>query len=190
MTSYDITEVLFQWKNGDNDAIEKLYPLVEHELRRIARSRLKSERKSHTLQTTELINEAFLKLVKGKIDWQGRAHFYAVCARVMRRILINYARDARAIRRGGGAQHLNIEDVSIISTERSQLLLDLDDALKRLAENSKEKASIVEMRYFGGMTIEETAEVLSISPSSVSRQWRLARAWLQRELESENGWTG
>jgi RNA polymerase sigma factor (TIGR02999 family) len=184
MDSHELTAMLVEWKKGDNRALEKLYPLVENELRRIAKFRLSGERRNHTLQTTALINEAFVRLFKGNVDWQGRAHFYAVCARVMRRILINYARDAKAARRGGGAQHLNIDDVATISAERSQLLLDLEDALKRLAEKSKVKADIVEMRYFGGMTIEEAAEVLGISPSSVSLHWRLARAWLQRELSN------
>lgn len=182
MNSLDITEMLLNWKNGDSTAFEKLYPLVEHELRRIATIRVKRERHNHTLQTTALINEAFLKLAKGNVDWQGRAHFYAVCARVMRRILINYARDAKAARRGAGAEHINIDDVAIVSSERGRELLDLDEALERLGKQSKIKADIVELRYFGGMTIEETAEALDISPSSVSLHWRLARAWLQREL--------
>lgn len=184
MHSDEITEMLLAWKAGDAAAFDQLYPLVERELRRIARSKVRRERNNHTLQTTALINEAFLKLTKGEAAWQDRAHFFAVSARIMRNILINYARDSAAGKRGGRAEHVNVDEAVLISKERGQELLDLDDALQRLATVSKTKSQVVEFRYFGGMSIEETAEVLGISASSVSLHWRLARAWLQNELEN------
>ncbi|MCC7307981.1 MAG: sigma-70 family RNA polymerase sigma factor [Acidobacteria bacterium] len=182
MDAENLTDLLLAWKHGDEAALDQLYPVVERELRRIASRRVRRERKNHTLQTTALVNEAFVKLCKGSVQWQNRAHFFAVSARVMRNILINYARDSKATRRGGGVARVDLEQVAVISSERNQELLDLDDALKRLAKMSKVKAEIVELRYFGGMSIDETAEVLGISASSVSLHWRLARAWLQREL--------
>jgi RNA polymerase sigma factor (TIGR02999 family) len=160
-------------------------PLVENELRRIARRYLRRERENHTLQTTALINEAYLKLVKADdINWQNRAHFFGVSARIMRRILINYARDARAAKRGGGSEAVNLDEVTVFTPEKSRQMLDLDDALKRLEEVDELKSRIVEMRYFSGMSIEETAEALGISPSSVSLHWRLARAWLKKEIKN------
>lgn len=184
MVSHNITELLLEWKNGDKTALEKLYPIVERELRHIASTRIRKEKKNHILQTTALINEALLKLAKGNVEWQDRAHFYAVSARIMRNVLINYARDLNAAKRGRGVTHLNFDEVTVISRERSQEIIDLDEALERLALRSKIKADVVELRYFGGMSIEETAEVLGISPSSVSAHWRFARAWLGRELRN------
>jgi RNA polymerase sigma factor (TIGR02999 family) len=181
--SNEITELLIAWKDGNNNSLEKLIPLVEAELRRIARRQVRRERDNHTLQTTALINEAYLKLANASgIAWQNRAHFFAVSANIMRRILINYARDARTQKRGDSAEHINIDDVVIFSIEKSNELIALDEALNNLSELDKIKSQIVEMRYFGGMTIEETAEALDISPSSVSLHWRMARAWLQEQL--------
>lgn len=182
MVPTDITEMLIAWKDGDKSVLDQLYPIVEHQLRHLASSRIKRERQDHILQTTALVNEAFLKLSKGNVDWQCRAHFFAVSARIMRNILINFAREAKAAKRGGGAIRVDLKEAAIVSSERNQELLDLDEALKRLAEKSEIKAKIVELRYFGGMTINETAEVLGISASSVSSHWRLARAWLRREI--------
>lgn len=182
----EITELLFAWRNGDEEALESLMPLVEKELRRIASRQMRRERLDHTLQTTALINEAYLKLVKASgVDWQNRAHFFGVSAKVMRRILINYARDAKADKRGGtAANHINLDEAVIFTEEKSQQLLDLDEALKRLEAFDKTKSQIVEMRFFSGMSIEETAEALGISASSVSHHWRLARAWLKKEMET------
>lgn len=185
--SNNITELLIAWEGGNERAIEKLFPLIETELRRLARGFMRRERENHTLQTTALINEAYLKLVKAKgVTWQNRAHFFGISAKIMRRILINYARDSKAQKRGEGVEHINIDDAVIFSQEKSQELIDLDEALKRLSEFDRVKSQIVEMRYFGGMSIEETAEALDISPSSVSLHWRMARAWLQEELGVTN----
>jgi RNA polymerase sigma factor (TIGR02999 family) len=147
---------------------------------------MRRERSDHTLQTTALINEAYLKLVKASgVNWQNRAHFFGVSAKVMRRILINYARDAKADKRGGSAaEYINLDEAVIFTEEKSQQLLDLDEALKRLEAFDKTKSQIVEMRFFSGMSIEETAEALSISASGVSHHWRLARAWLKKEMEN------
>lgn len=182
----EITELLAEWKSGSEQAVESLMPLVERELRQIARRQLRRERDNHTLQTTALVNEAYLKLVKANdINWQNRAHFFAVSSKIMRRILTNYARDARAEKRGGASRsHVNLDDAVVFTPERSKQLLDLDEALKRLEEFDTLKSRIVEMRYFSGMSIEETAEALGISPSSVSQHWRMARAWLKKEIEA------
>lgn len=181
----EITELLIEWRNGNEKAIEFLMPVVEKELRRIASRQMRRERLDHTLQTTALINEAYLKLVNASdINWQNRAHFFGISAKIMRRILINYARDSKAAKRGGTAENINIDEAVIFSEEKSQQLLDLDEALKRLEVFDKTKSRIVEMRFFSGMSIEETAEVLGISASGVSHHWRLARAWLKKEIDN------
>lgn len=186
--STQITELLLQWKDGDRAAFENLLPLVETELRRIAHRYMRRERGSHTLQTTALINEAYLKLVdENKINWQNRAHFYGIGATVMRRILINYARDRQAEKRGGGAVHICIDNAAVLSPEKSEELLALDEALEKLHIFDELKSRIVEMRYFGGLTIQETAEVLQIAAPTVSLHWRMARAWLQTEIRGGEG---
>jgi RNA polymerase sigma factor (TIGR02999 family) len=164
-------------------------PIVEAELRRIAHRYMRRENSDHTLQTTALINEAYLKLVgQSSIKWQNRAHFFGISAKIMRRILINYARDSNAKKRGAGnAEHINIDDAVIFSPEKSKELVDLDEALKRLSEFDDTKSQIVEMRFFGGMSIDEIAETLGISPSGVSLHWRMARAWLQDEFKGSDG---
>lgn len=178
--------MLVRWKDGDEQAIESLLPLVEKELRRIAVRQLRRERPNHTLQTTALINEAYLKLVNASdINWQNRAHFFGISAKIMRRILINYARDSKAAKRGGAAENINIDEAVVFTEEKSQQLLDLDEALKRLETFDKTKSRIVEMRFFSGMSIEETAEALGISTSGVSHHWRLARAWLKKEIDTK-----
>ncbi|MDQ6786685.1 MAG: sigma-70 family RNA polymerase sigma factor [Acidobacteriota bacterium] len=180
-----ITEMLAAWSNGDESSIERLLPAVETELRRIAHNFMRRENSCHTLQTTALVNEAYLKLIdQNRVTWQNRAHFFGISAQIMRRILLNHARDQKAGKRGGGvAAHLNIEDVEVMSCEKSNELIDLDESLERLAKFDKLKSQIVEMRYFGGLSLEETAEVLGISPSNVSLQWRLARVWLKNDIE-------
>ena len=180
----EITELLVAWKNGSQQAIESLLPMVEKELRKIARRQIRGERANHTLQTTALVNEAYLKLVKAAdVDWQNRAQFFGISAKIMRRILVNYARDAKAAKRGGGeAELVDLDEALLLTPEKSRRLVDLDDALKRLEAFDELKSRIVEMRFFSGMSIEETAEALGISPSTVSLHWRLARAWLKNEI--------
>lgn len=181
--SDEITGLLIQWQAGDEAALGNLLPLVEKELRRIAHCYMRRERVNHTLQTTALINEAYLNLVdQTRINWQNRAHFFAISAKIMRRVLMRYARDRRAEKRGGGAEHINLEDAFVFLPEPNCELLDLDNALEKLKEFDELKSRIVELRYFGGLTIEETAEVLGIAQPTVSLHWRLARAWLQTEI--------
>jgi RNA polymerase sigma factor (TIGR02999 family) len=183
-----ITELLVDWNKGDKDALDKLMPLVVAELRRIAHNFMRRESGNHTLQTTALVNEAYLKLTAQRnANWQNREHFFALSAKIMRRILMNYARDHRAGKRGGGdAEHIGLDEINILSTEKSAELLALDEALENLADFDKLKCRIVELRYFGGLTIEETADVLGISQAGVSIHWRLAKAWLGREIRKEN----
>ncbi len=182
----EITELLVQWKNGDEHALETLMPLVERELRRIASRQMRREKPNHTLQTTALINEAYMKLIGATdVDWQNRSQFFGISAKIMRRILIHHARDAAAAKRGGGqVEHINLDDAIIISEEKSKELIDLDDALLRLESFDPLKSQIVELRFFSGMNIDETAAVIGMSPSSVSHHWRLARAWLKKEMDS------
>jgi RNA polymerase sigma-70 factor (ECF subfamily) len=182
-----ITELLVDWSKGDRQALDKLIPLVEAELKRIARNYMRRESKNHTLQTTALVNEAFLKLTaQRQANWQNREHFFALSSKIMRRILINYARRHRAGKRRGDAEHVSLDDALMMTNEKSAELLALDEALEHLAEFDKLKSRIVELRYFGGLTIEETAEILGIAPPTVSLHWRLAKAWLGREIRREN----
>lgn len=179
-----ITELLNNWSNGDEHSLEQLMPIVEAELRRIAHQYMKRENVNHTLQTTALVNEAYLRLVdKKSSDWKNRSHFFAISATLMRQILTNHARDQRAQKRGGGVKHIDMESVAVVSPQKSDELLALDEALKKLKTFDNLKSRIVEMRYFGGLTIEETAEVLKIAPQTVSLHWRLAKAWLAAELK-------
>ncbi len=180
-----VTEMLAAWSGGDESSIDRLLPMVEIELRRIAHNYMRRENPGHTLQTTALVNEAYLKMVdQTRVTWQNRAHFFGISAQIMRRILLNHARDKKAGKRGGeGVVHLNIEDVQVMSNEKSDELIALDESLERLAGFDKLKSRIVELRYFGGLSLEETAEVLGISPSTVSLHWRLARAWLKNDIE-------
>ena len=181
--SQQITELLLAWNAGEESALDRLLPEVERELRRIAHNYMRREHPGHTLQTTALINEAYLKLInQHSVKWQNRAHFFALSAQIMRRILLNHARDNKRGKRGAGAEHLNIDDIQVLSPEKSEELIALDEALERLSEFDKTKSRIVEMRYFGGLTIEETAEVLGIASPTVSAHWRLARAWLRIEI--------
>lgn len=179
----DITRLLVAWGRGDEAALQQLIPLVHHELHQIARRCLKAERPGHTLQPTALVNEAYLRLVDvRRMSWKNRTHFLAMSARLMRRVLVDFARARRYQKRGGGILKVSLDDAHAISTERGQDLVALDDALARLSEIDERKARVIEMRFFGGLTAEETAEVLDVSRETVLRDWRLARAWLMREL--------
>jgi RNA polymerase sigma factor (TIGR02999 family) len=186
-SSATITELLIAWNDGKVEALDDLMPLVEAELRRIAHRFMRAENPDHTLQTTALVNEAYLKLVDQRsAKWQNRLHFYALASQIMRRILLNYARDRVVQKRGGRAVKVSLESVEVISPEKSRELIALDEALESLAEIDPLKSRLVELRYFGGLSIEETAEVLKISPATVSKHWQLARAWLRRQMTGEN----
>jgi RNA polymerase sigma-70 factor (ECF subfamily) len=183
-SQYGITELLRAWSDGDNTALEKLLPLAETELHRIAHRYMTREGAGHTLQTTALVNEAYLRLVdQTRTKWRNRAHFFAIASQIVRRILVNHARDRSAGKRGGGVQVIPLEELGVESCDRAREVLALNDALDSLAALDERKAQIVEMRYFGGLTIQEIAEVLSIHPDTVTREWGRAKAFLRRELE-------
>lgn len=185
-SSHEITQLLVSWSDGDQQSLEKLIPLVYDALHKIAANYLRRERDSHTLQTTSLVHEAYLKLVdQNRVQWQNRAHFFAIAAQAMRRILIHHARKVAAQKRGGGLKKVTLDDGSSPSLDQNENLIALDDALKRLAEIDPQQSEVVELRYFGGLTVEETAEVLKISPRTVKREWAMARAWLYNELSDE-----
>ena len=178
-----ITELLVSWSDGDQTALEQLVPLVEKELHRLAHHYIGRERANHTLQTTALINETFIRLVdQSRIRWQNRAHFFGIAALVMRRVLLNYARDRRRLKRGGVNIQVSLSEADALSAEKSFELLALDDALQRLAKFDERKSRVVELRFFGGLSVEETAEVLGVSPVTVMRDWNMAKAWLAREM--------
>ena len=182
-----ISELLQAWNNGEESALEQLLPLVEKELRRIAHNFMRGENKNHTLQTTALINEAYLKLVNQRdVRWQNRQHFFALSANIMRRILINHARDRIAKKRGGKLERVALEAATLLTEEKSRELIALDQALDRLSKFDAAKSRIVELRYFGGLTLDETAHTLGVAPVTVSVHWRLAKAWLAREINGEN----
>jgi RNA polymerase sigma factor (TIGR02999 family) len=181
--SADVTLLLARLKAGDRGALDRLMPLVHDELRRLARAHMRRERAAHTLQATALAHEAYMRMVDlDRIDWRDRAHFFAVAAGVMRRILIDHARKRRAARRGGGAPHVPLEEGLRLADDRPEELVALDEALERLGAMDPRQARIVELRFFGGLNVEETAAVLEISPRTVKREWAVARAWLKAEL--------
>ncbi len=181
--STEITRYLQDWRNGNASALDEILPLVYDELRRIARRYRSKERGEHTLQTTEIINEAYLKLLNQKEnDWQDRAHFFAVASRVMRNLLVDYARTKNYQKRGNGAEKISFEDVEIFTLEPDEKILALDEALKKLAKFDERKSKLVELRYFGGLSALETAEVLGVSEITVKREWLKAKAWLYNEL--------
>ena len=181
----DVTQLLVDWGKGDKQALDRLMPLVHDELHRIAGRYLRRERQGHTLQTTALINEAYLRIVDQKsVNWQSRAHFFGVAAQMMRRILVDHARSHLYAKRGGGAQKLALDEAIAKPQERDLDLVALDDALTGLAEIDPQQSRIIELRFFGGLTIEETAEVLSISPATVKREWNMAKAWLYGEISN------
>jgi RNA polymerase sigma factor (TIGR02999 family) len=183
-SSSEITQLLHAWRGGDQLALQRLTPVVYEELHRMARHYMARERDGHTLQTTALINEVYLRLVKVKeVQWQDRAHFFAVSAQLMRRILTDFARAHGYQKRGGGARQVPLDDVCLASEEPGVDLVALEQALTRLGETDARKSKVVELRFFGGLTVDETAEVLQISGETVMRDWSVARAWLLRELD-------
>jgi RNA polymerase sigma factor (TIGR02999 family) len=182
-TGHEITELLRAWRDGDEQALEKLTPQIYRELHQAARRCMNRERGGHTLQTTALINELYLRLSDLKeVDWQNRAHFFALCARQMRRILTDLARTRRSEKRGGGANVVSLDEAPEIASSLDVDVLAVDDALKALALVDERKSRMVELRFFGGLSLEETAEVLQVSPKTVARDWLLAKAWLSREM--------
>ncbi|MGD0630709.1 MAG: sigma-70 family RNA polymerase sigma factor [Terracidiphilus sp.] len=184
--SLEITQLLRAWRSGDKLALEKLTPVVYQELHRMARRFMAREQDGHTLQTTALIGEVYLRLVKvDEVEWQDRAHFFAVCAQMMRRILTDFARSRGYQKRGAGAVHVPLGEASAVTAEPAVNLIALEQAMNRLGETDARKSKVVELRFFGGLTVEETALVLQISPETVMRDWSFARAWLSRELEGD-----
>jgi RNA polymerase sigma factor (TIGR02999 family) len=178
----EVTEFLRAWSDGDRAALDRLTPIVYDELHRLARRYMKGERPGHSLQTTALVNEAYMRLVDYKgMQWQNRAHFFAVSAQLMRRILVDHAR-RHNLKRGGGVQHVSLDDTAIVGGERAADLVALDDALNLLGTLDPRKVQVVEMRFFGGLSVDETAEVLKVSAVTVMRDWNTAKAWLYREL--------
>ena len=176
----EVTQLLVAWGNGDQAALDQLMPLVYSELHRLAHRHIKKERPGHTLQTSALLNEAFLRLVDQRdVHWQSRAHFFGIAAQMMRRILVDYARSRRYAKRGGDAQQVSFDETLISSRKVSADVVELHDALNELATIDERKSKIVELRFFGGLSIEETAEVLGVSPGTVMRDWTLAKAWLR-----------
>ena len=179
----EITQLLVAWGEGDEAALEELTPLVYQQLHRLAHHYLSHERPGHTLQTSALVNEAYLRLVDWKnVRWQNRAHFFAVSAQLMRRILVDFARSRRYEKRGGGVPALALEEAALVSGEKGTDLVALDEALASLSKLDARQSKVVELRFFGGLTVEETAEVLKVSTGTVRRDWSLARAWLRREM--------
>jgi RNA polymerase sigma factor (TIGR02999 family) len=183
----EITQLLLEWSNGDKTALDKLMPRVYEELRKMARHYMAAERPDHTLQSTALINEAYLRLIDHKeMRWQNRAHFFAVAAQAMRRVLVDHARSRDAAKRGGGAINASLEEAAEIPAKTVELVA-LDAALNDLAAIDPRASQVVELRYFGGLSVEETAEVLEVSPVTVMRDWRAARAWLLRAISQRSG---
>jgi RNA polymerase sigma factor (TIGR02999 family) len=181
----ETTQLLIDWKNGDTTALGKLMPLIYEELRRLARRHMRGERVGHTLQSAALVNEVYLKLVDLKgMNWQNRAHFFAMSAELMRRVLVDYARNRNYAKRGGVQQRLSLSKAERLTEKPDVDLVALDDALKELAAMSPQQSRIVELRFFGGLTIKETAEVLGLSHATIEREWAVARAWLRRELNA------
>ncbi|MGE5717221.1 MAG: ECF-type sigma factor [Acidobacteriota bacterium] len=179
----EVTRLLLAWSGGNERALEELIPLVYGELRREARARLRNERASHTLQPTALVHEVYLRLVdQSRVQWRNRAHFFGVASRVMREVLVDYARARRAAKRGGTRTQISLEDANPATPSRNLDLLDLDLALRRLASLDERQARLVELRVFGGLTIDESAEVLETSAATVSREWRHAETWLHKEM--------
>ena len=185
-SSHEITSLLKAWTGGDEEALDKLTPLVYRQLHKIAQRYMAGERSGHMLQTTALVNEAYLRLVDcGKVNWQDRAHFFAVSAQLMRRILIDFARSRGYLKRGGAVAHISLDEAPSVCNEPDVNLVALDDALKALSAIDERKSKVVELKFFGGLSVEETAEVLRVSSDTVVRDWRLAKTWLFRELSRE-----
>ena len=184
--SHEVTELLRDWSRGDQSALEKLIPLVYDELRRLAHKHMRREKAGHVLQTSALVNEAYLRLAgESQVQWQHRAHFFGIAARLMRRILVDDARRRSFDKRGGSRIQVSLSDALSVAQEQAANLLALDDALKNLAANDARQGEIVELRFFGGLSIDETAEVLKVSPGTVMRDWTFARAWLRNEMSDD-----
>jgi RNA polymerase sigma factor (TIGR02999 family) len=180
---HNLTQLLIDWRNGDQTALDRLMPLVYEELRRMANHYLRNERPGHTLQTAALVNEAYLRLIDHEnIAWQNRAHFFGVAAQAMRRILVDYARSRHRLKRAGAARQVSLDEAATVAKEQAAELIALDDALQELAKVDLRKCRVVELRYFGGLSLEETAEALGVSCMTVTRDWNTARAWLMREM--------
>jgi RNA polymerase sigma factor (TIGR02999 family) len=177
-----VTQLLRAWRGGDREALDRLMPLVYEELHRLASRSMRGERSDHTLQTTALVHEAYLRLAGAEVEWRDRVHFFATAARVMRRILVDHAKAKRRRKRGGGAKKVSLDQVALVGPEPPQDLLALDEALSRLEARDERKCRVVECRFFAGMTHEETAAALGVSPATVDRELRMAKAWLSREL--------
>ena len=186
-SSAEVTGLLLAWRQGDDAALEQLMPVVYAELRRRAQHYMAGERAGHTLQATALVNEVYLKLVDSRrVQWQNRAHFLAVSAQLMRRVLVDFARSKQSKKRGERGQHVTLDDGIVVESERGQDLVALDDALAALEQVDSRKSKVVELRFFGGLTAEETAQVLNVSPDTVLRDWKLAKVWLLRELNRQD----
>ncbi len=179
-----VTRLLLDWRQGDENALNDLLPQVYEELRRLARRNMRGERKNHTLETTALVHEAYVRLIEADVAWQDRVHFFAVAAGMMRRILIDHARAARRVKRGGGADKVGLDEALAISDAPDKDVIDLDEALKALAEKDPRKSRILELHYFGGLSYEEIAEAVSVSPATVHRELRFSKAWLHQQLTS------
>ena len=185
-TGQQVTELLVRWHEGDPAALDELMPLVYDELRRLAAHYMSNERRGHTLQTSALVNEAYMRLAGNEqIQWQNRAHFFAVAAQAMRRILVDHARRKHNKKRGGDARWVALDEALVVSDERAAEVVALDGALTRLAEVAPRKSQLVELRFFGGLSIEETAEVLNVSPGTVMREWTFTKAWLRKEITGD-----
>jgi RNA polymerase sigma factor (TIGR02999 family) len=186
-SSETVTALLLQWRDGDREAFDRLVPLVYHELRRLAKGYMRRQRAGHTLQTSALINETYLRLIDHKnMRWQNRAHFFAVAAQAMRRILVDHARARGYAKRGGEALRVSLDEAATIAAERSAEMVALDEALNELAGFDERKSRIVELRFFGGLGVEETAHVLQVSPVTVMREWRGAKLWLLRTMSGKD----
>ena len=186
-TPQDVTQLLVDWSKGDQSAADKLFPLVYGELKRTARRYLQKEKPGHTLQTTALVNEAYLRLIdQTRVQWQNRSQFYGIAAQMMRRILVDHARSHARLRRGGQAHKISLDDIATLSDERAAELISLDEALESLAKLDARRSRVVELRFFGGLSNSEIATLLNIAPNTVMRDWNVARAWLYRELQKND----
>jgi len=184
----EVSLLLQAWRGGDQEALDRLIPLVHRELHRLAHIYMTRERVDHTLQTTALVNEAYLRLVDANtVDWQDRAHFFAIAANLMRRILVDFARSRGYRKRGGDRKEVSLDEALLVSPDADPDLVKIDDALQALAEFDPRKAKVVELRFFGGLDLDETAEVLKVSRDTVKRDWRLARVWMYSEMTGSNG---
>jgi RNA polymerase sigma-70 factor (ECF subfamily) len=183
---HEVTQLLVAWGDGDRAALDQLTPLVYEELHRLAHNHMGRERQGHTLQTSALVNEAYVRLIDQRnVRWQNRAQFFSIASRLMRRILIDHARSHQYAKRGGGTRRVSLDEAAVVAQEQAAELVVLDDALKSLAAIDPRKCQVVELRFFGGMSVEESAEVLGVSAVTVMRDWSTAKAWLQREMEKE-----